>query len=173
MNKYMPWLVFCAGAVFGAALSHAYLTKKYESIIQTEIDSVKAEFSRHIQPTETQQTESDEQGGYESVIRTEGYASPDYKAERPYVISPEDFGMWDYEQISLTYYADGVLADDNDEIVDDINETIGEDSLKHFGEYEDDCVHVRNDARKADYEILLDTRSYSDVVRPPSPYTTP
>ena len=48
--------------------------------------------------------------------------------EKPYVISPEEFGDFDeYTKLSLTYYSDGVLADENDEIVDDIDETVGAD----------------------------------------------
>ncbi len=50
------------------------------------------------------------------------------------------------------------------DIVDDIEETVGIDSLTHFGEYEDDSVFVRNDERKCDYEILLDHRDYEDCV---------
>ena len=50
------------------------------------------------------------------------------------------------------------------DIVDDIEETVGIDSLTHFGEYEDDSVFVRNDERKCDYEILLDDRDYEDCV---------
>ncbi len=89
---------------------------------------------------------------------------PDYK-EAPYVISPEEFGELDgYEKISLTYYADGVLADDDNEPVDDIEEIVG-DGLEHFGEYgEEDSVFVRSDMRKCDYEILKDLREFSEVV---------
>lgn len=86
--------------------------------------------------------------------------------DKPYTISPEEFGeMYDYEKISLTYYADGVLADDDDELVDDIEEVVGAESLTKFGEYEDDSVFVRNDRLKCDYEILLDQRKYSDVIQ--------
>lgn len=86
------------------------------------------------------------------------------KVKRPYVIPPEDFGeLDDYDTISLTYYSDGVLADDMDEIVEDVDDIVGRDSLSHFGEYEDDSVFVRNDNMRADYEILLDERKYSDV----------
>ena len=63
--------------------------------------------------------------------------------------------------ISLTYYSgNGVLVDDNEEQVDNVEELVGEGSLKHFGEYEDDSVYVRNDERKCDYEILLDESNY-------------
>mgnify|MGYP001187246191 CR=1 FL=1 len=86
--------------------------------------------------------------------------------DKPYVISPDEFGeFYDYEKISLTYYADQVLADEDDELVEDIEETVGFESLNAFGEYEDDSVFVRNDRLKCDYEILLDQRKYSDVIK--------
>jgi hypothetical protein len=63
----------------------------------------------------------------------------------------------------LTYYSDGVLTDENDEVLEDVEDIIGIDSLNHFGEYEEDSVYVRNDEKLCDYEILLDNRNYSDV----------
>jgi hypothetical protein len=77
----------------------------------------------------------------------------------PYIIAPEQFGEDDdYERISLTYYANGVLVDDIDEVLndEDVEASVGLESLNHFGEYEEDSVYVRNDSRKCDYEILLD-----------------
>lgn len=83
----------------------------------------------------------------------------------PYVIYPEEYGEDDnYMQISLVYYAgDNVLADDEDEVVEDIEDTVGVDFAEHFGEYEDDSVFIRNDRLRCDYEILKDNRSFSDV----------
>ncbi len=80
----------------------------------------------------------------------------------PYVISPDEFDELDgYTPISLTYFADGVLADETGVIVDDVKEIIG-DGLNHFGEYDDDAVYVRNDAKRCDYEILMDEREYAE-----------
>ena len=84
----------------------------------------------------------------------------------PYVIAPEKFMEHDdYDTISLTYYSDNVLADEDNEMIEDVEGVVGEDSLNHFGEYEDedDAVYVRNDARKVDYEILLDQRKFSEI----------
>ena len=40
---------------------------------------------------------------------------------------------------------------------------VGEDSLEHFGEYEEDAVYVLNDLIKTDFEILLvESRYYED-----------
>lgn len=82
---------------------------------------------------------------------------------RPYIISPSEFGEHDYDTVSYTLYADGTLADDMDDPVLDVEDTVGKDSLYHFGEYEEDSVFVRNDRLKIDIEILLDSRNYSDV----------
>ena len=46
-----------------------------------------------------------------------------------------------------------------------MDNVVGLESLAHFGEYEDDSVFVRNDRLKCDYEILLDQRTCSDVIK--------
>lgn len=85
---------------------------------------------------------------------------------KPYVITPEEFGEFDdYDRISFTYYADHVIADDNDQLLEDVENVIGFESLTHFGEYDDDAVYVRNERLKTDYEILRDERTYSDVLQ--------
>lgn len=83
--------------------------------------------------------------------------------DKPYVISPEDNGESTYTQINLTYYADGILADDEDEILDDIENTVGLDFATHFGEYEEDTVFIRNDRLRCEYEIQRDNRTYEEV----------
>lgn len=118
-----------------------------------------------------------EKAGYGDVVKTSGPISaaqvvPDEEEdnhmddrERPYVITPEEFDEIDeYNTISLTYFADEVLTDDQMNVVDNIDEIVGLDSLSHFGEYEDDSVFVRNDKLKTDYEILLDTKTYEEIM---------
>lgn len=83
--------------------------------------------------------------------------------ERPYVISPDEFGEKDgYENVTLTYYADGVLTDYFDNVISNVDEVVGLDSLDHFGEYEDDVVFVRNEKMETDYEILRDLRDFNE-----------
>lgn len=76
------------------------------------------------------------------------------------VISPMELNDSDYETITLKYYNDDILTDDRDEIIEDPVGIVGDDFKKHFGEYEDDCVYVRNDNLDVDYEILLQGVSY-------------
>lgn len=82
----------------------------------------------------------------------------------PYVIAPEEFGEFGDKTVSLMYYADGVLATDDDEIICDPEGLIG-DALQHFGEYEDDCVHVRDESTDCDYEILKSEKTFSEVYK--------
>lgn len=89
----------------------------------------------------------------------------------PYVISPDDFGsIKGYNMQSLDYFADGVLADSWG-VELDLDETIGEDAIDHFGEYVDDVVYVRNDRTELEYEVTRDPRTYAEAVRTnPNPY---
>ena len=141
---------------------------------QADLEEAKAKLhSDASEKVETPEVKPEEVKEYEDVIARHNYTSysnninekgGDVMTDRPYIIPPEDFGDYpDYETISLTYYNDKVLTDEYNEIVDDIDDLIGEDSLNHFGEYEDDSVFVRNDALKVDYEILLDPANYRDI----------
>ena len=81
--------------------------------------------------------------------------------DKPYIIQPDEFGeFYDYDTVSLTYHADGVIVDENYEVIDDISEIIVPDFVNHFGDYDDDVVFVRNDRLKCDYEILRDLEPF-------------
>ena len=180
--------VFMAGATVGAAAAWLYCKRHYEQIAQEEIDSVKAAFAECKASNPDKQSKENQKKAdmaklkpdlvnYAAKLQEQGYTNyaakndkieekedDDSVVEKPYIISPEEYGEFDeYTKLSLTYYSDGTLADDDDEIVDDIYETVGSDFADHFGEYEDDSVFVRNDRLKCDYEILRDNRSYADV----------
>ena len=187
-NRSLFSLGFIIGAASGATVAWYLLKDKYETLAQEEIDSVKEVFARREQEMKDETVKRNVAEGikdsdrtkpdlkeYAEQLKKNGYTRySDLSADdegvsdkqtKPYVIPPEQFGDDEnYDQISLTYYADGVLADENDEVIEDVEDGVGIDSLNRFGEYEDDSVFVRNDARKCDYEILLDQRTYSEVV---------
>lgn len=116
---------------------------------------------------------------YREIMRKQGYIGGSYKKpgepddeedddnikedlDRPYVISPDEYGdKYGADNCYiLTYYADGVLEDEDGELIDDVDEIVGRESLETFGEYEEDMVYVRNDVRRADYEIERDLNKY-------------
>jgi hypothetical protein len=180
-NTLVCVLAFTSGAAVGAVVSWKLLKTKYEQIAQEEIDSVKEMYSTS---TETEDTDiyevesaaeesTNPKEEYKTILESEGYTnysrvktekgeSAIMDTERPYVISPDEYGEFEgYDTETLNYYADGVLTDDQGNVIDDVDGLVGEASLKTFGKYEDDAVHVRNDALKTDYEILADVRTFA------------
>lgn len=171
-NKVLGVLAFSLGAAAGVAVSWRYFKTKYERIAQEEIESVKELYSEKAKQEKTKKVEEDrkesilEQQSYREKITELQYVDPvdipeDEAAPKPYVIAPEDFGaLSGYQTESLTYYADGILADDGGNPIDEVV-TVGADFADHFGDYEDDAVHIRNEASKTDYEILMDVRRFA------------
>ena len=175
--------------IAGAAIASAITWNVAKRIYEEEIESVKEVYSKRAQRVESNtEVSTDEptpktpKEELNAIIEENGYASDDTNKEKKggsedimanediFVISPNEFGDEDdYDVRSFTYYTDGVITDDMDNIVEDVEELIGEDIASHFGEYEDDSVFVRNDRMKAYYEILMDCRSYSEVVNDPNP----
>ena len=185
-------LIFAAGTAIGSLVTWKFLKAKYEQIAQEEIESVKETWARkNRENTNEPEVDCERDGEMEEEWSEEvlsDYSSLTHKYDRtlreeideegggdddgfpyvngPVVIEPEDFGDGNYNHslYCLTYYADGVLADDW-WVKQDIEETIGEDALNHFDDHVKDVVYVRNEQQEADYEVTRDPRAYADVVK--------
>lgn len=177
--------MFALGAAVGSFATWKIIKDKYERIAQEEIDSVKQVFSKRAEKLNNEFDEAQQKpkkddsnqaianDKYKNILNKHNYTKYSESETKeahsmdefePYVIPPEEFGeLDDYETISLTYYSDGMLTDDQDNIIEDVVGAVGWDYEDHFGEYEDDSVFIRNDARKCDYEILRDERCYRDL----------
>ena len=184
-NAIKNALIFSLGAATGSLVAWRLLKTKYERITQEEINSYKEYVrAKNTQTAIEGEGEEDTDEITEEVVEelTESgipkdildrYRSTEYEREdckpvkEPYVIPPEEYGMCPgYECTSLTYYADGVLTDEWDNVIESPDDIVGEDFASHYGEYEDDCVFIRNDEEKRDYEILRDLSSFSDTFTP-------
>lgn len=183
MSKFKSFVIFSFGAAIGSAVTWKYLKDTYEQLAQEEINAVKEVYTRKEKnetikvDTKPNMKNNSEMMEYATKLNKEKHRdyshgsaveeSENQEVDKPYVISPGEFGELgdEYTRISLSYYADGILADENDEIIEDADEIVGEDFADHFGEYESDSVFVRNDRLKCDYEILIDQCKYSEVVK--------
>lgn len=172
MNNHIKTAAFfIVGSTAGFLLAWKLLANRYERLAQEEIDSVKEHFHEREADNIKKSTDApckSEKVSYSKRIEPYGGKEQSRASRRPHIISPDAFGDQDgYDQISLTYYSDKTLADDKDHAMDEdeIEETVGKESLTHFGEYEEDSVFVRNDRLKADYEILMDSRTYAEILK--------
>lgn len=188
--KTSATLGFLTVIALGGIAAWYYSKEKYTFIAEQEIASVKEAYSKREQPVTEPQAPTvlnpgkvqDKPSISEYAKRVQGEGYTEYSTtvagkateketpqmspgEAPYTISPDEFGELDgYTPVSLTYFADGVLSDEYGTVIDDVEEIIG-DGLNHFGEYEEDAVFVRNDAKRCDYEILQDLRTFDEFLK--------
>ena len=163
-------LAFILGTGVGAVVAWKILADKYERLIREEVMSVREHLGSRITDEADKsfdiEAEADKlDAEYERKATAYGHTDQ-HDLQRPYVIHPDQFGTFDtYETRSLKCFADRVVTDTDEQVIDDVENLVGDESLDHFGEYEMDSVFVRNDRLKCDFEILLDVRRYSDVIR--------
>lgn len=177
-------LFFLSGAAIGAVAGIFATKNHFKQIAEEEIESVKNVVAKK----EESKNDSDiqiknekpalndymnklKESGYVNYSKTEGKKEiaeePDFSSKDIYTISDIEFGEEDgYEQVSLTYFNDGVLCDEDNEPLsqDYIIKNVGFDSLENFDYEETDSVYIRNDATKTDYEILRDVREYKNIL---------
>lgn len=177
-NTLNKIIIFAAGAAIGSVVTWKILNTRYEQLIEEEIESVKEAYSKSYcesQCSEDEESKTDEVevDNYKDLaskynndnVESDNREEDDNCMDMPYLISPEEYSDSDYEAASLWYFADGILTDEQYNIIEDIEETVGEESLNHFGDYPDDpdTVYVRNDYLEVDYEICRDERFYSEI----------
>lgn len=189
--------MFAVGAAIGSFSAWFYAKKKYEKIANDEIRSMREYFRRREKELleddaeeEAEETkgepesskEENDKGIYSNIIKESGYvrygklsnqnnseeAEGNDVDDEPYVIRPDLFDtLDDYESMTLTYYADGVLADMFDVPIDNPDALVGTDFVDCFNadEVDGDVVYVRNERKKTDFEIIEDLRNYSDMMK--------
>ena len=146
--------------------------KKEATKVDTTEDDTKEESKEDFRPIE-------ELAEAEGIIKDKGYVNytnyndTDYSENNKeeqvdedeiYIINPEDYGgeNGEYDTVSLTYFKDGVLADEVDEIIT-YDVVGGMENLQPFEDYPDcTAVYVRDDNIMVDYEILRDPYQYDE-----------
>ena len=111
-------------------------------------------------------------GYYSSPYPFEEDSPTEGIAEEPYTITAEQFvnEKRNFEKTTLLYFeGNGVLCEDTERIIEDIDSSIGRQNLDKFGEFEEDVAYVRNERLGIDYEVLLQHETY----KPPYPTGEP
>ncbi len=190
-ENFKTLLTFVLGAAAGSVATWYFLSKKHEREMQELNDSWEEWIGNGDteEYEEDYQTEDEDVEVPTRVAEERPYTPPtsfedavahlkqpdtsDYYEEgeedmdEPFVITPEEFSELEYEGYAtetLTYYSDGVLTDYLDNVIENVDDVVGEESLEHFGEYEQDTVFVRNDHLMTGYEIQRDFRTYAEVI---------
>jgi hypothetical protein len=87
----------------------------------------------------------------------------------PYVIHVDERGEADFDTVTYTYYeGDDVVCDTSNQIIQPVDEIVGNHNLGRFGQGGTDdpnVVYVRNDHLALEIELVRDPGSYTEEVR--------
>lgn len=179
--------IFAIGALSGTFVGAQLAKKKYEEIANEEIEEIR-DYYRKInkeladqlvdKTSEPEKVEEhkeeveeivEERKQYENIIKRGNYMAVDEEEQNnvcgeAYPIDPSEFGNEGKNATeTLTYFADGVLVNEVDEVVEDPDLVVGRHHIDIFNEFPDaTCVYVRNDLDGMDYEIIKDDWCWSD-----------
>lgn len=183
-------LVFLFGAAIGGAIGFAvstkYYKKKYSEQADKEISEMKLYYQKkcseinfrkpdisqikeskaadeHYVANERDLQTANDIIGSEHYEKHQEMEEDDMAETRPFLITADIFHQTDgYEKCVLVYYANNILADENDEIVD-INDTVTYDQINDLPDYDGAVIYVRNGQIGIDYEINRDERTYEEA----------
>lgn len=188
-------LIFAAGLAVGAVAGAVLVKNKVLADAKAEIEEVREYYRESrgvkeveevkekveetidhsrdlIEEHETEPKTEKEHTNYSQITKMymskDEYQTPMY--DDPFIIDPSEFGENpEYDTETLTYFADGVLVDDVDDVIEEPDIVVGLENLKVFEEFGATSVYVRNDIYKTDYEIIRDDWNYSDLKEPVEP----
>lgn len=91
------------------------------------------------------------------------------KPQFPYIITHEEFleNEPEHKQIAITYFeGDGVLSDDRDQSIEELDRTVGDGNIIRFGAGSNDpnILYIRNERLKMDFEIARSDGKYAHEV---------
>ena len=189
-------LIFAAGLAVGAVAGAVLVKNKVLADAKAEVEEVRKYYREsrggveEVEEEEKEEVKEVEKKEYElkdiqvkdepktgltnysqitkMYMSKDEFQSPMY--DDPFVIDPSEFGENpEYDTETLTYFADGVLVDDVDDVIEEPDIVVGLENLKIFEEFGATTVYVRNDIYKTDYEIIRDDWNYSDLKEPVEP----
>jgi hypothetical protein len=85
--------------------------------------------------------------------------------EEPYLIDFDQFGAEEdkFDKLTVYFYKkDLTMTDDQDTIMEDVNEAVGDINLLIYAG--NDVVYIRNERLSIDYEIIVHDGSYKELV---------
>ena len=182
MKSIKGIFIFVLGVVSGTFVGAQLAKNKYEEIANEEIEEIRAYYKERATelPEQTVEMTRDEEEPkveeiieerkqYDNIIKRGNYMAVDEEeqnnvCDEAYPIDPSEFGNDGKNATeTLTYFADGVLVNEVDEVIEDPDLVVGRHHIDIFNEFPDaTCVYVRNDLDGTDYEILKDDWCWSD-----------
>ena len=182
-------LLFLAGALCGGTIAGLACQRYFELHAEEEIASVKLHYGKMAEARAARENarvqEEAAKMAADVITKSEGYSHDEDEAEDlpkvvydpdlaeeisnvidlhvPHVIDLSTFAEHDGRpKVSLIYYeGDDILADSDDQPIQNAIKLLGQ-TLTYLDEK--DTIYVRNPDTGADYEVVLNEKSYAEAV---------
>lgn len=149
--------------------------KQYESLVRQYDKMYKEKPSLESLKASMEHPEDDDEINTEDYVEFVGETEESVECVRephpdtlpgPVIIPEDEFANdWRFEKCTIMYYiGDDTLADEDDTIMDDIENTVSREALRVLVDEDLDAVYVRNEKLGIDYEITSNERKYSEEV---------
>lgn len=179
------------GACAGAGVTYIFLKKRFDADLDEAVEDVKKFYANQNQinnPTENSEKRSDDGKGASDQNPVEQDSILDFKMDShaidyssTYVFQEEPKELKTNDDIYVIdedtyygaiadgadpteymYYADHILADENSDVIENIESLVGREALTYFGNEGVDSVYVHNKRLNMYIEILRSERQYKE-----------
>jgi len=158
-------LIFSAGCLTGATITFSALKNRFDERLHRELEAEKIRHNDELKKLAEETRSNDirlaedaEKLRHEVVKSLEDLSTVFGQGDDEptiYPITADEFGANGYDEQQLYFYAaDETLADENDNIVEADETTVGNDGIDIFIYTTAENCYIRNSETKTDYEIL-------------------
>lgn len=181
--KMKKGLIFIGGAAIGSLITYFITDKKlkdkYMKIADDSIQSIKESYRRKTEELAQINRKKDDISVMikeKNVVPAENEKQEDlnpydhvleqtkiniFEPNIHYISEEEYYEMNGFEKEELTYYRDGVLANEHDDVIP-IETSIGTDAIERIKENAD-CLYIRNESLMTDYMADYCDKSFFEI----------
>lgn len=128
-------------------------------------------------PVENPDVDDEDREGYAKIVKA-NYSKPsptemvkekkkkkrDDNAEKIFLLSPKAFAASENDTPTVYLYGDGVVVDENDEVIDNGYALLGgADVIREAENTGDTTVYIRNLNNSTDYEVVMCSENYGEI----------
>lgn len=178
------------GACVGAGATYIFLKKRFDADLDEAVEDVKQFYAKQNERVVTEEPKNEQTGhmgsaspdpveqdsifDFEMDSRATNYSTTTVTPKEPGALETnDDISIIDedtyYGAIAdgadpteYMWYADHILADENSDVIDNIEDLVGREALTYFGTEGVDSVYVHNKRLNMYIEILRSERLYKE-----------
>lgn len=131
---------------------------------EMEVEDMFYDPDEYVNEAEEEDDGDEDKGSFNLFEKYANFVPESTSSGEKYLITEEEYGsLENYQFIELIQYDDGLIADKHDNLLDDVDDTLGVENVEQCENM--DIYWIRDDSRKIDYEIMRVEDRYAERMR--------